>query len=950
MTATNENFTLGRVMIVDDEAELMNVLCEMLSIHGYETQGFTAGADALQALAEQDCDILLTDLMMPGMDGIALLKAGLEIDPNLVGIIMTGQGTIQTAVEAIKLRAFDYMLKPFKLAALLPVLLRAMEVRHLRMENMQLHETVAIHELGKAIAFSSDLSDILSKVADAALQQCGADEASIMLPTRDGKELYVAVIRGGHGSHTGERLPLDQGVAGWVARHREPVILKGGVDDPRFSPINPRADIRAAVSMPLLAGGKLVGVLNVNVTRAGHHRFTLGQVKALSILASIIAPVLENSQLYIQVRQAEEKYRSIFENAIAGITQTTPAGQFISANRALAAMLGYDSPEELMTAITDIPHQLYVDQEERTAWRQIIETCGKAEKHEIRFYRKDGSIIWVSFNMQAVRDEKGSLLYYEGTAEDISERKRREKQQALTGKILQTLNRPNEIINLIRDIILLLKAHLGIEAVAIRLREGDDFPYYETNGFPQDFLKTEGYLCERDDAGEIIRDSLGNPSLACMCGNIICGRTDPSFTFFTEGGSFWTNSTTELLASTSEEDRQALTRNRCNAEGYESVALIPLRSGDATIGLLQLNDARRRIFTLDMIRFLEGIGASISIAIARLQSVESLRESEEKYRLHFEHVTDIIFSLGPDLRLISISPSVERALGYKPEELVGKTISEPNIIVPSSLEKAAFSIKRTLAGGKRLEAVSVEYRAKDGTTRFGEVNASPVFQDGKAVAAICVSRDITERKVAEGKIEQSFKKLQKNIDDTIKAMSMIVETRDPYTAGHQERVSKLAVAIANELHLSEEQIAGIRMAGATHDIGKISVPAEILSKPGRLSNIEFSLIKVHSQAGYDILKGIDFSQPIAEMVLQHQERMDGSGYPKGLKGEEILIEARILAVADVMEAMAMHRPYRSALGVDAALEEIEKHKGILYDAAAADVCLALFREKGYQFQ
>ena len=949
MTIANENLKLGRVMIVDDEAELMNVLCETLSKDGYETRGFTAGADALQALTEQDYDILLTDLMMPGMDGIALLKAGLEIDPNLVGIIMTGQGTIQTAVEAIKLRAFDYVLKPFKPAALLPLLSRAMEMRHLRMENMQLLETVAIHELGKAIAFSSDLNDILSKVADTALQQCSADEASIMLPTRDGKELYVAVVRGGYGSYIGERLPLDQGVAGWVARNREPVILNGKVDDLRFSPLKPRADIRAAVSMPMLSGGNLVGVLNVNVTRAGHRHFTLGQVRVLSILVSIIAPMLENSQLYRRLRQTEEKYRSIFENAIAGIVQTTPAGQFLSANSALAAMLGYDSPEELMTAVTDIPHQLYVDPEERTALTQMIETYDGVEKHEIRFYRKDGSIIWVAFNMKAVRDEKGCLLRYEGTVEDISERKQVEKQQALTGKILQALNRPNEIVNLIRDILLLLKAHTGVEAVAIRLREGDDFPYYETNGFPQDFLKTEGYLCERDDAGEIIRDSLGNPSLACMCGNVIRGRIDPSFPYFTEGGSFWTNSTTELSASTSEEDSHSLTRNRCNAEGYESVALIPLRSGDKIIGLLQLNDARRGIFTLVMIRFLEGIGASIGIAIARLQAVEQLRESEEKYRLHFENVTDIVFSLAPDSKLISISPSVERALGYKPEELIGKTINEQNIIVPSLLEEAASDIKLVLAG-KRVEAVLFEYRAKDGTTRFGEVNASPVFQDGKAVAAVCVSRDITERKVAEGKIEQSFKKLQKNMDDTIKAMSMVVETRDPYTAGHQERVSKLAVAIANELHLSEEQIAGIRMAGAIHDIGKIAVPAEILSKPGRLSDIEFSLIKVHSQAGYDILKGIDFSQPIAEMVLQHQERMDGSGYPKGLKGEEILLGARILAVADVMEAMAMHRPYRSALGIDAALEEIEKHKGILYDAAAADICLALFREKGYQFQ
>ena len=260
--------------------------------------------------------------------------------------------------------------------------------------------------------------------------------------------------------------------------------------------------------------------------------------------------------------------------------------------------------------------------------------------------------------------------------------------------------------------------------------------------------------------------------------------------------------------------------------------------------------------------------------------------------------------------------------------------------------KRTSDIKRVLVG-ERIETALYEYRAKNGAKQFGEVSASPLFQDGRVVAAVCVSRDVAERKEAEEKIEQSLKKLQKSLSDTIKAMSMIVETRDPYTAGHQEKVSKLAVAIAKELHLSDEQISGIQMAGATHDIGKISVPAEILSKPGRLTNIEFGLIKVHPESGYEILKGIDFSQPVAEIVLQHQERMDGSGYPKGLKGEEILIEARIIAVADVVEAMAAHRPYRPALGIEAALKEIEKNKGRLYDDAVAESCLKLFNEKGY---
>jgi HD-GYP domain-containing protein (c-di-GMP phosphodiesterase class II) len=176
----------------------------------------------------------------------------------------------------------------------------------------------------------------------------------------------------------------------------------------------------------------------------------------------------------------------------------------------------------------------------------------------------------------------------------------------------------------------------------------------------------------------------------------------------------------------------------------------------------------------------------------------------------------------------------------------------------------------------------------------------------------------------------------------------MVETRDPYTAGHQRRVADLARTIATEMNLHDDQIDGIRMAATIHDLGKISVPAEILSKPTKLTNIEFNPIKTHSQSGYNILKDIDFPWPVARTVLEHHERMNGSGYPDGLTGDNILMESRILAVADVVESMASHRPYRSALGIDAALNEISKNKGILYDPEVSDACLRLFHEKDYK--
>jgi HD-GYP domain-containing protein (c-di-GMP phosphodiesterase class II) len=183
---------------------------------------------------------------------------------------------------------------------------------------------------------------------------------------------------------------------------------------------------------------------------------------------------------------------------------------------------------------------------------------------------------------------------------------------------------------------------------------------------------------------------------------------------------------------------------------------------------------------------------------------------------------------------------------------------------------------------------------------------------------------------------------------TIHAIVVTVEVRDPYTAGHQSRVADLARSIATEMNLPVDMIDGIRMAATIHDLGKISIPAEILSKPTKLTNIEFSFIKTHSQSGYDILNDIDFPWPVARTVLEHHERMNGSGYPNGLTGDNILLESRILAVADVVEAMASHRPYRPSLGIEAALEEIKKNKGTLYDNTVADACLRLFREKSFQ--
>ena len=337
-----------------------------------------------------------------------------------------------------------------------------------------------------------------------------------------------------------------------------------------------------------------------------------------------------------------------------------------------------------------------------------------------------------------------------------------------------------------------------------------------------------------------------------------------------------------------------------------------------------------------------------AIALQKKQAEEELKDSEERLKILFNYAPDAYYINDLKGNFIDSNKAAERLMGYKKEELIGKSFLKLNLLTPADIPKAAKLLVKNLRGQATGPDEFVLNR-KDNSKVTVEISTYPVKIKGKTLV-LGIARDITERKQAEEKLRESHQKLKKTMDATIETMSKIIEIKDPYTAGHQQRVSQLTTAIAKELNFSPDRIEGIRIVSLIHDIGKISVPTEILSKTTTLSDIEFSLIKGHSQAGSDILKAIDFSYPVANIVLQHHERLDGSGYPNNLKGDEILLEARILGVADVVEAMSSHRPYRPALGIDVALEEISQNRGILYDSEVVDACLKLFKEKGFKFK
>ena len=326
----------------------------------------------------------------------------------------------------------------------------------------------------------------------------------------------------------------------------------------------------------------------------------------------------------------------------------------------------------------------------------------------------------------------------------------------------------------------------------------------------------------------------------------------------------------------------------------------------------------------------------------------ALQESEEYFRALIENSSDVIQIVDSEGIIRYVSPSVQQVMGYKPEELIGRPSVE--VVHPDDLSIVTKAFEDAFQKPEAPVITECRCKHKDGTWRVIRGIGVNRLDVPSIKGFISNMHDITKRKKAEEELRQSFERLQKTLEGTVHALASVVELRDPYTAGHQRRVTALACAIAKELGLPQEQTKGLRMAGLIHDIGKISVPAEILSKPGPLTDVEFGLIQAHPQSAYNVLKEINFPWPVAKIVLEHHEWLDGSGYPQGLKGEEILLEARIIAVADIVEAMSSHRPYRPALGIDKALEEIEKNKGTLYDLKVVDACLKLFAEDRFTFE
>lgn len=335
----------------------------------------------------------------------------------------------------------------------------------------------------------------------------------------------------------------------------------------------------------------------------------------------------------------------------------------------------------------------------------------------------------------------------------------------------------------------------------------------------------------------------------------------------------------------------------------------------------------------------EGLTVLVKDVTEEKEIRETLIENERRYHSLFENALDGIVEVTRDGGIILSNPSFLRMLGYESFDDLTKHVKdvEKDLYVRGEDRK---ELLRRMDGDGRVYGFETQFKRKDGSTIWVRINAYGVKGVNGSITRIQkFVEDITERKKAENELKLLSEELRRSFAATIRAMSGILELRDPYTYGHQRRVSRLARAIAQTMGLPREVVENVRTAGLIHDIGKILVPAEILNKPGRLNELEMELIKKHAEVGYKILRDARMPDPIPDIAYQHHERLDGSGYPRKLVGEKIMVEARIIAVADVVEAMVSHRPYRPALGIDAAIEEIKRAEGRLYDRSVVEACI-----------
>ena len=602
----------------------------------------------------------------------------------------------------------------------------------------------------------------------------------------------------------------------------------------------------------------------------------------------------ELNRAYSIIAEREARFRSYFELPLNGIAIISPEKGWLEVNDRLCSIMGYTRNEIVSMTWSEMTHpdDLAADIE---YFNRVL--SGQIEQYTMdkRFIRKDGTVVWTSIAVGCVRKPDGTVDYIITLVGDITKRKQEEYARR------ETEQRMSDIIDFLPDATMAIDKDKRVIIWNRGIEEMTSIPAEEMLGKGEYAYTIPFYGVARPQLMDLFWEPEHEivakyPTLKREGENFVVEAFCPAL-YNGRGAFIWAKAS-------------------------------PLRDSEGKL-----------IGAIECIR---------DITESK-QAEEELHEREANYRRLFDSspagIYQVDFRTGKFLKANDI---ICEYIGCTQEEI--SLYSPWDVLTDEGRQLLLERLGKMKSGEEITESPIYEVIVKDGRRLWLQLSSKNIYDSEGIVGADVVAHDITDQKKTEEQLHHTLDSLRKSFGATVQVMVSAVETRDPYTSGHQLRSADLARAIATEMGLPREIIEGLRMAGSIHDIGKMSVPAEILVKPTKLSDLEFSLIKEHANKGFEMLKDVESPWPLAEIVHQHHERMNGSGYPRQLKGEEIILEARILAVADVVEAMASHRPYRPAIGLDAAMAEIENNKGTLYDADAVDACLRLFREKGFQLE
>ena len=684
---------------------------------------------------------------------------------------------------------------------------------------------------------------------------------------------------------------------------------------------------RATLIMPIFRGSRFAGFIGLDLLNR-RREWTPEEQRLLRISSEIIANAISRHEAESRVRQSRHSLKEAQRIAKLGNWHWDIVNDKLTWSDEIYRIYGV-APEDF--GATHDAFLSHVHEEDRQRVSEAIDAALEQRAE----YAVDHRVVWPDGSVRTVHETgqvqfaaDGTPLRMVGTVQDVTESRRRQEELARLNRTLRTLSLGNSVLVHSRDEPTLL---LSVCRVLV-----------ETGGHP--------YAC-------VVYETAGRMSpVACHGGTreqaaALLGQSDRSTPLHRALG------TEGHLIERDFSHQAPAWYARAAALGYEAVVALRLSVQDQVIGVLSIFSRHADAFDEAEVALLQELADDLAYGIRALRerdAVEAaraaLQESEQRYHDLYDTAPSGFASVSAeDGTIIQCNPAFARIIRRDALAVRGQPILSLYAEGPTGKERA----RKVLEGfrkGSPIRDVEVQIARPDATRVWVSLTVEPVLDDtGQVVESRSSIIDISERKAAEAERRQFAERTERSLMQTIQAIALTIEKRDPYTAGHQQRTSELAAAIAGEMGLDDEFIKGLRLGAMIHDIGKVYVPTEILNRPGRLDEAQFMLIRSHPQVGYDIIKGIEFPWPLALMVVQHHERLDGSGYPKGLKGDDIVLQARILAVADVVEAMASHRPYRSALTLDAALQEIASGKGKLYDSAVVDACLALFRQHDFEW-